>query len=349
MRRSTALVLVFLVVMAIGTPVLVGTFAWVRVTESYRGYGERERFVEIPQGVSPAEIGRRLVDAGIVSDTLTFRAALWWTGESRNLKAGEYRFDGALTPVEVVERIAKGEVYERRITFPEGLTIREMAVVFAKNGFGSAPDFLSAARDASLMTQLDPEAGDLEGYLFPDTYAVPRNVTAGRLVRQMVDRFRKEFTDMLRQASASSGLTVRQIVTLASLIEKETGRGEERPVVAAVYLNRVKLGMPLQADPTVIYALERAGRYDGNIRRDDLRIESPYNTYQRAGLPPGPIAAPGRASLDAAVNPAAVDHLYFVSRNDGSHVFSRTLAEHNANVRKFQVEYFRNERLRGSR
>lgn len=349
MRRSTALVLVFIVVVLIGTPVLLGTLTWVRITESFRGYSEPERFVEIPPGASTAEIGRRLVDDGIVSDTLTFRAALWWTGASRRLKAGEYRFESAMPAVEVVERVARGEVYQRRITFPEGLTIREMADIFEKNGFGSASAFIQSARDASAITDLDPEATDLEGYLFPDTYALPRNTMAARLVRLMVDRFRMAFTDELRRAAAASGLTVRQIVTLASLIEKETAKGEERPRVAAVYMNRLKRGMPLQADPTVIYALQKAGRYDGNIRRDDLGIESPYNTYQRTGLPPGPIAAPGRASLEAAVNPAAVDHLYFVSRNDGGHVFADTLAEHNANVRKFQIEYFRNERLRGRR
>ncbi len=150
----------------------------------------------------------------------------------------------------------------------------------------------------------------------------------------------------MQQAAQALELTPRQAVTLASLVEKETAQPSERPIVAAVYLNRLKIGMGMQADPTVIYALQRAGRYDGNLRRDDLSFDSPYNTYRYAGLPPGPIASPGLASLQAAVAPAKVDYLYFVSRNDGSHVFARTLAEHNENVRQFQVLYFREQRAR---
>ena len=160
----------------------------------------------------------------------------------------------------------------------------------------------------------------------------------------MVARFRQLFTAEMQQAAQALELTPRQAVTLASLVEKETAQPAERPIVAAVYLNRLKIGMGMQADPTVIYALQRAGRYDGNLRREDLSFDSPYNTYRYAGLPPGPIASPGLASLQAAVAPAAVDYLYFVSRNDGSHVFARTLAEHNENVRQYQVLYFREQR-----
>ena len=157
----------------------------------------------------------------------------------------------------------------------------------------------------------------------------------------MVEQFRHAFTSELRTAAADRNLTPHQAVTLASIVEKETGRADERPIVAAVYTNRLRIGMALQCDPTVIYALELAGRYTGNLHKDDLAMDSPYNTYRYPGLPPGPIASPGRASLDAAVHPAAADSLYFVSRNDGSHVFARTLDEHNRNVQKFQVQYFR--------
>jgi UPF0755 protein len=194
------------------------------------------------------------------------------------------------------------------------------------------------------VKDLDPTATDLEGYLFPETYALPRRASASQLVAQMVERFRSSYDGTLRARAEAQKLSTRQVVTLASLVEKETARADERPLVAAVYRNRMVRGMGMQADPTVVYALMKAGKYDGNIRRDDLNFDSPYNTYRYAGLPPGPIAAPGRASIEAALSPADVPYLYFVSRNDGSHVFSATLKEHNANVYRFQVQYFRAQR-----
>ena len=241
-----------------------------------------------------------------------------------------------MTTAEVVDKIARGDVYVRAITFREGLNIREMAALFESGGFGIAADFIAAARNASLVSDIDPASRDLEGYLFPDTYTLQRRTTAEELVERMVSRFKKSLTPELQQKALARGLNVRQLVTLASLVEKETGKAEERPIVAGVYTNRLKIGMGLQCDPTVIYALMLAGRYDGNIRRDDLQIDSPYNTYRYAGLPPGPIAAPGEASLIAAASPADVPYLYFVSRNDGSHVFATTLDEHNRNVNEFQ-------------
>jgi len=232
-------------------------------------------------------------------------------------------------------------VYMSPLTFREGLTMREMAALFEERGFGSAKDFLKAAAREELIRDIDPQAPDLEGYLFPDTYTLPRRTTAAELVDRMVDRFEKALTPEIRAKAAARGLSVRQLVTLAALVEKETAKPEERPLVAAVYANRIKIGMGLQCDPTVIYALERAGRYTGNLTRADLQFDSPYNTYRYAGLPPGPIAAPGQASLEAAAEPADVPYLYFVSRNDGSHVFATTLDEHNRNVHEWQVRYFR--------
>jgi UPF0755 protein len=315
-----------------------------RTTEPFKGYEGAEQFVTIESGSGSRAIGRRLVDAGLVRSDAAFRAALWRTGLARHLQAGEFRFDRAMTPIEVIEKIARGDVYYERITFPEGLNIQEMARVFEQQEFGKVVEFAEAARDVSAIRDIDPVAADLEGYLFPETYSVPRPTTATQLVRSMVERFRQVFTPEMQQAARSLGLTTRQAVTLASLVEKETALESERPLVAAVYLNRLKIGMGMQADPTVIYALQQAGRYNGNLRRDDLSFDSPYNTYRYAGLPPGPIASPGQDSLKAAVAPAEVDYLYFVSRNDGSHVFARTLTEHNENVRKFQVMYFREQR-----
>jgi UPF0755 protein len=332
-----------LLVLAVASAIVVcvaGYVVYLRVHEPFRGSGAAE-FVDVPSGIGPSTIGRLLIDAGIVRDALTFRAAVWRTGRARDLQAGEYRFDAAMTPMEVVETLARGDVYRRPLTFREGLTIAEMARVYEEAGAGRAADFDAAARDAALIRELDAAATDLEGYLFPETYSLGRQTPAPVLVSQMVSLFRKAFDASMQAAAANLGLTLREAVTLASLVEKETAVPEERPLVAAVYLNRRRIGMPMQADPTVIYALQRAGRYGGNLRRDDLQFDSTYNTYRYPHLPPGPIAAPGRAALEAAVRPAPVDYLYFVSRNDGSHAFARTLGEHNRNVQRWQVQFFR--------
>jgi UPF0755 protein len=319
---------------------------YTRVNQPYRGYAGAEQFVDIPQGTGSLGIGERLVSSGVIRDMPTFRTALWMSHKGRVLKAGEYRFDRAMTPFEIIDKMARGDVFVITVTFPEGHTIAEMAKIFEAHGLGTAASFVEAASDASLIRDLDPSAKDLEGYLFPETFALPRRTDASKLVHMMVARFEKVFTPELRQAAAARNLTVRQVVTLASIVEKETAKADERPLVAAVYATRLRIGMPLQCDPTVIYGLVRAGRYDGNLHKDDLSFDSPYNTYRYPGLPPGPIASPGRASLEAAVHPADADYLYFVSRNDGSHAFARTLEEHNANVQKYQVQYFRDRRQR---
>jgi UPF0755 protein len=336
----------------VGLAVLVAATAagvvYQRVHRPYKGFVDAEQFVLVPPGAGTRTIGTLLVAAGVIPDGLTYRAALWTSGSARRLKAGEYRFDRAMTPLEVLEKMARGDVYVVSVTFPEGLTVAEMAKVFEMHGIGSAASFVAAARNPGAIASLDPRARDLEGYLFPDTYALSRHADAEQLVALMVDRFKRELTPEIRRASDGRGLGVRELVTLASIVEKETGRGDERPVVAAVYSNRLKIGMGLQCDPTLIYGLQAAGRYDGNIHREDLQFDSPYNTYRYRGLPPGPIAAPGRDSLRAAVNPADVDYLYFVSRNDGTHAFARSLDEHNRNVQKFQVQYFRAQRQKAT-
>ena len=314
------------------------------VDRPYKGYETEEVFVEIPPGAGSVAIARRLADAGVVHDVNSFRLALWITGDGRRLQAGEYRFDHPLSPRQVADRIARGDVFVRPITFPEGLTIKQMAAIYEAKGFGPAKEFADAAKNAALVAAIDPEAKDLEGYLFPDTYKLPRRATAAQLVARMVQDFMKALTPELIEAAETRQLNVRQLVTLASIVEKETGNKEERPLVAAVYSNRLRIGMGLQCDPTVIYALERVGRYTGNLTREDLQFDSRYNTYRYAGLPPGPIASPGRASLAAAAHPADASYLYFVSKNDGSHAFAATLDEHNRNVQKYQVQYFRERR-----
>ncbi|HTH26340.1 MAG TPA: endolytic transglycosylase MltG [Vicinamibacterales bacterium] len=322
-----------------------GYWLYRQVIEPYRGYDSAEVFVDIPSGSGPARIGDKLVDAGVVRDRTIFRVALFISGRARALKAGEYRFTAPMHALDVIDKIARGDVYKRLLTFREGLTIAEMAQVFEEKGFGKADEFQKAAANVTLIADLDPSARDLEGYLFPETYSLPRDTPASVVVEQMVAGFKNALTPEMRTAAETDGLSVRQLVTLASLVEKETGAGDERPLVAAVYRNRLRIRMPMQADPTVIYALQKAGQYNGNLTREHLReLDSPYNTYKYAGLPPGPIAAPGRASLQAAAKPADADYLYFVSKNDGTHVFASTLDEHNRNVYTWQVEYFRKRR-----
>jgi UPF0755 protein len=341
-RRHVGLGLVA-VVLAV---VLAGS-AWARgLWQPYKGYSGPEQFVEVPRGAGVSTIADRLAQAGVVRDRWSFRLAARLARAERRLKAGEYRFDRPQSAVEVVERLARGDVFLRQVTFPEGLTIAEMAGRFEDQGFGRADAFTAAANDTRLIHDLDPVAADLEGYLFPDTYALPRSATATDLVEQMVRRFRTVWHDLGAAGLAAGDRSVRQVVTLASLVEEETARADERAVVAGVYANRLRIGMGLQCDPTVIYALRRAGRYDGNLTRADLAFDSPYNTYRYAGLPPGPIASPGRRSIEAALAPATVPYVYFVSRNDGRHVFATTLAEHASNVRRYQVEYFERGRSR---
>jgi UPF0755 protein len=348
MKKMTGTKMLFAVFVLLAAAGGLAAFALLqRANEPFKRYTDPDRLVEIPSGLGTGAIGQRLVDAGIVRDRIAYRVALWLNGKATRLQAGEYRFDRPMTAREVIEKIVRGEVDQAAITFREGLTIAEMAAVFEGDGFGPAATFVAAGRDASLIADLDPAAKDLEGYLFPDTYKVSRRIDAARLVRAMVNRTADALTPELRRAAANRGLSVRQLVTLASLVEKETGQQDERRLVAGVYANRLRIGMALQCDPTVIYALQRLGRYNGNLRRDDLALDSPYNTYRYPGLPPGPIAAPGQASLEAAASPADVDFLYFVSRNDGSHVFSRSLEEHNRNVRRFQVQFFREGRRGG--
>jgi UPF0755 protein len=338
--KKFVLFLLLVIALAAG----VGWYFYKGVDRPFKGYDAAEQFVDIPQGSGSAGIAKRLADAGVVQDVNSFRLALWLSGSARRLQAGEYRFDRPMSARQVADKIARGEVFVRPITFPEGLTIKQMAALYESKGLGEAAAFVAAAKNASLVSAIDPDAKDLEGYLFPDTYALTRRATAEQLVGRMVASFLKALSPETIAIAAGRGLNVRELVTLASIVEKETGNKSERPLVAAVYANRLKIGMGLQCDPTVIYALERAGKYDGNLSREDLQFDSPYNTYRYAGLPPGPIASPGRASLDAAANPPDEPYLYFVSKNDGSHAFATTLEEHNRNVHEYQVKYFRDRR-----
>jgi UPF0755 protein len=289
----------------------------------------------VPAGASADTIARQLHGLGLTRHPLAFRLLARARGVGGQLKAGEYALSGPLSLEGVLGVLLRGDVVRRDLTVPEGRSLDEIAALVEAEGI-DLEAFLEAARDPAPVRDLDPDATDLEGYLFPDTYDVPQSPDGPRgLVRRMAQRFRDMIGPELARVE-ERGLSVRQVVTLASIVELETAHPAERPRIAAVFLNRLKRRMPLQTDPSIIYALKRAGRWDGNIRRRDFDIDSPYNTYRRPGLPPGPLGSPGREAILAVLDPAATRDLYFVSRNDGTHEFSETLAAHNRAVNRYQ-------------
>ena len=309
--------------------------AWFHETQwPVRGAGDPPQPLLVAQGAGVLDIGRQLQQLGLVRHPEVFRVYVLRRGETSRLRAGEYALEGSMSLEQIVDKLVRGDVVRHVVTFPEGTNLEDMARLAAVKGI-PVEAFMAAARNPELIKDLDPDAKDLEGYLFPDTYDIPRGPEpAAQLVARMVRRFRAVMAPELTRLP--SGRTLRQVVTLASIVETETARPEERPRVAAVFLNRLQRRMPLQTDPTVIYALRKAGTYDGNIRKGDLDVDSPYNTYRFPGLPPGPIASPGHASLQAALHPVESRELYFVSKNDGSHQFSETLAEHERWVNLYQ-------------
>jgi len=287
-----------------------------------------ETFVELKPGSSTPTIGKALENAGVIQSQYAFD--LLRVFKRNTLRAGEYRFDHPATAVQVYSRIARGDVYTRALTIPEGSNIFDIATRVEENGFGTRQSFLNAVvSQASLVSDIDPGARSLEGYLFPDTYRFARNVKPEQIVAAMVKRFRAVAT----QLGLNSNF--HRVVTIASLVERETAVDAERPLVASVFQNRLRKNMPLMTDPSLIYGLELEGKWRGTIYQSDLKRDTAYNSYLHAGLPPSPIANPGIPSLRAAINPANTDYLYFVAAGanaQGHSVFSATLDEHNREV-----------------
>ncbi|MDO9110334.1 MAG: endolytic transglycosylase MltG [Desulfatirhabdiaceae bacterium] len=275
-----------------------------------------------------------LFDSEIIRAPTSFYLYARAFGYARRIQAGEYLLSGGMTPKQILEIMASGKVFLHKITIPEGYNLKEIAAVFAGAGLVSESQFLDAARDPQMCRGWKIEADTAEGYLFPDTYYFPRGVSAEKILSTMIQQFRQVFTSAMAQQAEKMGLSIHQAVTLASIIEKETGSDSERPMVSSVFHNRLKRRMRLESDPTVIYGIDN---FDGNITRRHLRTPTPYNTYTRQGLPPGPIASPGARSLLAAVYPAQSEFLFFVSRQNKTHQFSRTWDEHLKAVRKYQL------------
>jgi UPF0755 protein len=308
----------------------------------YQGYKTPTTRVEVRRGQNTATILQHLQRAGVLRDEWIPLLYMKVLRSRDSLKAGVYEFAKPLAPVDVIDKLVRGDVILKAITVREGLDRFAVARLFIDEGLGTEKEWSSVTDEADLIRDLAPEAESLEGYLFPDTYKFDPGTPPSTIVKAMVSNFRKHWGNEI--ALITTELNPHQTVTLASIVETEAQLPQERPIVASVYLNRVRKRMLLGADPTVIYALKLAGRWDGNIRKADLQIASPYNTYNTPGLPPGPIANPGLASLRAAAAPATTPYLYFVARNDGSHVFATNNAEHNRNVEKFQRQYFRDKR-----
>ncbi|MCA1828750.1 MAG: endolytic transglycosylase MltG [Myxococcales bacterium] len=308
-------------------------------------FGEGARTVVVPAGSGPHVLAKLLADARVVSDERRFYTHLHWFRRGKQAKAGEYEFDGPLLPDEVLGKLIRGEVKLYKFTIPEGLRVDEASAIIGQTGLCSRQEFLATARDPASPKRFGVPGPSLEGYLFPDTYSLPRSVGCAGIVQTMVARFQRAWQNAQKQRLPEIKLDEQQAVTLASIVEKETGQSHERAHVSCVFHNRMKRHMPLQTDPTVIYALLLSNdfKWDGNIHKSDLSLQHPYNTYVIKGLPPGPIANPGAAALDAALHPMACRDLYFVSRNDGTTVFCPDLKCHNANVQKFQVQYFRHK------
>jgi UPF0755 protein len=287
-----------------------------------------ETFVELAPGSSTARMGRQLELAGIVRSQFAFDLLRWV--KRGTLRAGEYRFDHPASAAEIYARIERGDVYTRTVVIPEGSSVFDIAARLELAGIGSRKDFLDAAREqVGLVTDLDPQATSLEGYLFPDTYHFARKATPGQICATMVRRFRAVAAQLELKKD------VHAVVTMASLVERETAVDTERPLVASVFVNRLAKKMPLMTDPAVIYGLELDGRWRGTLYASDLKLDTPFNTYLHPGLPPSPIANPGAKALRAAMQPAQTDYLYFVAAGanpQGGSLFSSTLEEHNHNV-----------------
>jgi UPF0755 protein len=310
-------------------------------------FGSGTHVVTIAQGTGPRALGKQLAAAGVVSDEKAFYQHLHWFRRDKRTRAGEYQFDGPLTPDQVLDKLVRGEVKLYHFTVPEGLRADEIAPIIGATSLCSAADFLRLARDPASPKRFGVPGPSMEGYLFPDTYTMTRTASGcAGIIQAMVARFQKAWAHAQAQKLPTVNLNEREGVTLASIVEKETGQPEERGRISCVFHNRLKKNIPLGTDPTVIYSvlLQNNFVWDGNLHKSDLVRPHPYNTYVVKGLPPGPISNPGQAALDAAMHPIECNDYFFVSKNDHTHVFCPDLKCHEAAVQKWQIDYFKHKK-----
>jgi len=329
MRRKLILAVVLLM-----TAGFAGWLAWA-LALPYGAFPADGVVVDIPRGTSRRSVARMLAERGVIRSALAFELLTRWRS-GVELQAGEYQFTAPTPATEIFRKIAEGRVFFHPLVVPEGLNMFEIATRVEKAGLVPRDDFLSVARDASSIRDLAPKAASLEGFLFPATYGFPRSATAHGIAAAMVQRFREAWAGFQAEGRNPHALSPHEAVTLASLVEEETGAVSERPLIAGVFYNRLAKRIALQCDPTVLYAMQLAGKNDGIIHQSDLQMNSPYNTYRHRGLPPGPISSPGTEALRAVLYPVETDFLYFVADTKGGHFFARTVREHNANVTRYR-------------
>jgi UPF0755 protein len=296
------------------------------------------KIVTIAEGSAFQQVASLLEREGLIKSRSAFVLLGKAQEAERKIHPGEYELHAAMPPAEILSKLISGKVVLHSVTIPEGYTIVQIADVLAQHQLVDRAEFVRLAKDKAFAKTLGVQAESLEGYLYPDTYRFPRAISTKDIIKTMVEQLKQVLTAEWEQRAKEMHMTMHEVLTLASVIEKETGAGEERPQISSVFHNRLKKKIPLQSDPTVIYGLPN---YDGNIHKKDLSHPSPYNTYRWAGLPPGPIASPGALSIQAALFPVSSSYLYFVSKNNGTHQFSATLVEHNRAVEKYQKRPFR--------
>ncbi len=330
-KRSKPAVIFLVLTLLIFTALVIYIFSY---PGSIAGTAVENKIIEIRPGTSFHSIARALKEKKVIDNTGKFYIYARLKGAVNKIKAGEYLFEPLITPRQILENLVEGKVINHKITISEGLNLYQIADILEKKGFVGKKGFIAEAFDASLMNKLGVKGPSFEGYLYPETYFLVKGMNAEDIISQMVGRFKKIFVKEYEERAKELGLTPEEIVTLASIIEKETANPDERPLISAVFHNRLKKNIRLQTDPTVIYGMKE--NFDGDLKKKDLKKKTPYNTYRINGLPPGPIANPGIESIKAALFPAKVDYIYFVSMNNGSHAFSKTLKEHNRSVWKYQ-------------
>ena len=329
-------IIVLLLIAAFIIALVLGVDINNKVFKPYKGY-EKEVVIDIEKGFSVSSIAKLLYRNKIIASYTYFTLYYKLFFSNLPLKSGEYLFDKPLTMKQIITKLNTGKILLYKITIKEGMTIKETAEFLKSQHSMDIGRFLKACENTEAIGEFDSQAADLEGYLFPETYLVPRSTTGEQMVELMIEKFKETFPHSYFWRAREMKLSIREVVTLASLIEKETSSREERFLISSVFHNRLKIGMPLACDPTIVYILQKENRYTGRLRWKDLKLDSPYNTRIYKGLPPGPICSPGFASIEAALYPENTDYFYFVAKDSISHYFSRTLKEHNWAVRKYII------------